>query len=124
MAGATRPLEGAFARNERRGAFDRRSERAPGLSSSLSCPAECSGCPTPGSASEEDPDSQPPLEGWPLIVTSICCFLLPLAAALLGAAVSGKGGFWQLAGALGGLSLAATGAAWLAARRNRCSEET
>jgi len=64
-----------------------------------------------------------PLQGARLVVASFCYFLLPLAAALLGALLAGEGALHQLVGAGGGLLAAAVLAAWVAGSLKRHSPE-
>ncbi len=106
MASATGPLEGASARNLSHGTLDGRNERASLYQQSPKCPSDCTGCDPQVGDSEDDLRSERPLQGGSLVVASICFFLLPLAAALIGTLLAGEGPLRQLAGAGSGLLLA------------------
>ena len=123
MASATGPLEGASARNSRNGTPEGRDEPASVYRPSPQCPSECTGCDPQIGDTEALLRSERPLQGGGLVVASICYFLFPLAAALLGALLAGEGALLQLAGAASGL-LAAIVTSILVARilRRRWSE--
>ncbi len=114
MASPTGPLEGTSTRSLRHGASNGRDRRASASFSSPLCPSDCTGCDPSTSATDTDLASERPLQGGALVVASIGYFLLPLAAALLGALLAGEGALRQLAGASTGL-LAATVTAALVA---------
>ncbi len=114
MASATGPPEGASARNLSHSTLAGREERASVYLPSPQCPIDCTGCEQQVGDSETLLGSERPLQGGSLVVAAICYFLLPLAAALIGALLVGEGALRQLAGAGGGL-LAATVAAVLIA---------
>jgi hypothetical protein len=124
MASAVGPLEGASARNFQHGTPEGRDERVDTYRPSLQCPSECTGCDPRASDSETGIHSVPPLQGGSLVVASFCYFLLPLAAALLGAVLAGEGALRQLVGAGGGLLVAAVLAAWIAGSLKRHWPET
>jgi len=107
MASPTGPLEGTSTRSLQNGASNGRDRRAGASFSPPPCPSDCTGCGPSTSATDTDLASERPLQGGALVVASIGYFLLPLAAALLGALLAGEGALRQLAGASTGL-LAAT----------------
>lgn len=82
------------------------------------------GCDPLGSDPGAVVDPEQPLQGASLVVASLCYFLLPLAAALLGALLAGEGALRQLVGAGGGLLIAAALAAWVAGSLKRRWPET
>lgn len=114
MASATGPLEGASARTFRHGTLEGRDGRVSAYQPSPQCPSDCAGCDPHIGDAEILPRSARPLQGGSLVVASICYFLLPLAAALLGALLAGEGAIRQLAGAGSGLLLATASAVLIA----------
>ena len=106
MASATGPLEGASAPNLSQRTLDGRDERASAYRPSPQCPTDCTGCDPQTGDTEASLHSERPLQGGSLVVASIGYFLLPLAAALLGALLAGEGALRQLAGAGSGLLVA------------------
>lgn len=119
MASAIGSREGASARNSRHGTLDGRNERVSAYRPSPQCPSECTGCDPLASDPEADLHSERPLQGGSLVVASLCYFLLPLVAALLGALLAGEGALRQLVGATGGLFGATVLAVWIARSLNR-----
>ena len=107
MASTAGPLEGASAHNSPHGTLGGRDDRAGTYRPSPQCPSACTGCDPKTGDTKAALDSERPLQGVGLVAASIGYFLLPLAAALLGALLAGEGPFLQLVGAGSGL-LAAT----------------
>jgi hypothetical protein len=103
MASIAGPLEGASAHNSPHGTPGGRDERAGAYRPSPQCPTACTGCDPQTGDTKAALDSERPLQGVSLVVASIGYFLLPLAAALLGAILAGEGPLRQLAGAGTGL---------------------
>ena len=114
MASATGPLEGASDRNLSHGTLDGRDEPASAYRPSPQCPTDCTGCDPQIGDTEASLRSERSLQGGSLVVASICYFLLPLAAALLGALLAGEGALRQLAGAGSGLLVATVTAVLIA----------
>ena len=107
MASTAGPLDGASAHNSPHGTPGGRDERAGAYRPSPQCPSACTGCDPQTGDTKAALDSERPLQGVGLVAASIGYFLLPLAAALLGALLAGECPFRQLVGAGSGL-LAAT----------------
>lgn len=103
MASAAGPLEGASAHNSPHGTPGGRDERTGAYRPSPQCPSACTGCDPPTGDTKAPLDSDRPLQGVGLVAASIGYFLLPLAAALLGAILAGESPFRQLVGAGSGL---------------------
>jgi hypothetical protein len=64
------------------------------------CPVDCPGCDAAAAA-----DQPAGLSGWRMVLCSAVVFLLPLAAAIAGAALAGPVRIQQVGGVLLGLSL-------------------
>ena len=120
MAIAVGPVEGASVHDFRPDSSEvRRDERADGTRLYSRCPTDCTGCAARIRASEAPVPSERPLHGGSLIIASLCCFLIPLAAALVGALVAGEGAVRQLVGAASGLLSVTALTAWIAGGRRR-----
>ena len=114
MASAIGSREGVSARNSRHRTLDGRTDRVDSSRDFPQCPRECTGCDPLIGDPEAEIHSERPLQGGSLVGTSLICFLLPLAAALIGSLLAGEGALRQLAGASGGLLGASLLAAWVA----------
>lgn len=114
MASAIGSREGASAHNSRQGTLDGRQDRVDASWAFPQCPGDCTGCDPLISDPEAGIHSERPLQGGSLVSASLFCFLLPLAAALIGSLLAGEGALRQLAGASGGLLSASILAAWIA----------
>lgn len=125
MAIALGPLEGTSGRDVRRGTSDeRRKERVDSDRFYSRCPTDCTGCDVGIRDAEARFLLERPLQGGNLVIASLCCFLIPLAAALVGALLAGEDAVLQLVGAAGGLLGTSVVAAWIAGRLRRRRRET
>ena len=73
---------------------------------SMSCPAECAGCPESGA---EPATHEAPFQGWAMALASILVFLVPLATGVLGALAASSSPSSQLLGGVLGLFIGILG---------------
>lgn len=85
-------------------------ELAPRLgpsSDAVGCDGQCASCDGASPGSEVPAPDAPDLAGWRLAATSFAVFCVPIALAIIGAALWGGGATGQLAGGICGLVLGA-----------------